>query len=77
MTCGCPSLPSGCQECFSNCESYFSPLNIQRNGCIFKVPGTCVYYSGANITEANINNGDSFDVVVSKLEAYINAKSSL
>ena len=74
--CECPSLPSHCEDCFANCQTYFNPLNIQRNGCIFKVPGTCVYYSGPNITEAGISTGDSLDTVVAKLEAYIDLKSA-
>lgn len=76
MGCECTSLPSGCQDCFSSCQSYFSPLNIQRNGCIFRVPGTCVYYTGSNIPEASILNGDSLDIIVAKIEAYITLKAS-
>jgi hypothetical protein len=74
MSCECPTLPSGCQDCFASCQSYFSPLNVARNGCIFTVPGTCVIYTGANITVANINNGDNFNTVVAKLEAYLATK---
>jgi hypothetical protein len=36
-------------------------------------PGTCVYYSGNAITGPNIQSGDNFNVVVSKLNTYINS----
>jgi hypothetical protein len=75
MSCECPTLPSGCQDCFASCQAYFEPLNVQRNGCIFKVPGSCVYYTGPDIPAAGILNGDSFDTVIAKLNAYIASKS--
>ena len=75
MSCECPSLPSGCEDCVQNCQAYFSTLNVQRNGCIFTVPGTCVIYTGADIDVANINTGDNFNTVIAKLEAYIATKS--
>ena len=74
MSCDCPSLPLSCQDCFDACEDYFSVLSVQRNGCIFKVPGTCAYYSGPNIPAAGILTGDNLDVVVQKLAAYIASK---
>lgn len=37
------------------------------------LPGTCVYYSGSNISGPDIYTGDTFNVVVNKLTTYISS----
>jgi hypothetical protein len=40
-------------------------------GCLMTLAGTCVYYSGSNLSGPGINTGDTFNVVINKLEQYI------
>ncbi len=54
------------------CLSTLTPASFAKNGCPFKLPGTCIYYTGPNIGPTFINNGDTFDTVVNKLYQYIN-----
>lgn len=41
-------------------------------GCVIKVPGECVYYSGSTITTPGINTGDTLNTLVTKIINYIN-----
>src|SRR5580692_6951441 len=61
-----------CQPCTSG-----SAVFLPNNNCLFKLPGTCVYYSGTSIAGTNINTGDIFNVVVTKLIAYISSQVAL
>lgn len=40
-------------------------------GCIVKLPGECVYYSGSNLTGPGVYTGDNLNIVVNKLNNYI------
>lgn len=37
-------------------------------GCKEHIQGECVHYSGPNIPEFGINNGDSFNTVIQKIQ---------
>lgn len=46
------------------------PCNSSTNqGCIIRLPGECVYYSGTHISGPDINTGDNFNIVVNKLSS--------
>jgi uncharacterized protein with FMN-binding domain len=45
-------------------------------GCILRLSGECVYYSGSNIAGPSINTGDVFNLVVNKLVTYIQGSGS-
>lgn len=54
------SVPgNSCRPCGS--------LPSNTNGCVIRLSGECVYYSGASIPSADINMGDNFNTVVTKL----------
>lgn len=46
---------------------YCSPL---LQGCLIRLAGECVYYSGSSISAPGINTGDNFNVVVNKIINY-------
>lgn len=48
---------------YSNCCS----PRTSTSGCVVRLPGECVYYSGASIVGPSINTGDDFNTVVNKL----------
>ncbi len=62
----------GC-ECLKSCQSSFTLKYIKANGCPFKIPGDCVYYSGPEIPDADIQPLDDFNTVVQKLKAWIDS----
>lgn len=39
------------------------------NGCIDVVKGTCLLYTGSNLTNTGINQNDDFNTVIAKLDA--------
>jgi hypothetical protein len=45
---------------------------VANSGCIVRVQGTCVFYSGSNITSANIYTGDTFNSTINNIYSYIN-----
>lgn len=53
----------------NSCKASTSYLN--NTGCIVKLPGECVSYTGASISGPGINTGDLLNTVVSKLATYI------
>lgn len=58
-----------CENCLQ--EKDFSTSNIATNGCPFRVPGDCIYYTGVFIPGINISNGDNFNLVVKKISQYL------
>lgn len=50
---------------------------VTNHGCSIKFAGTDVIYTGPAIPAAGISNGDNFDVVMQKVQAYILANNTL
>lgn len=46
-----------------------------NSGCILRLAGTCVYYTGASLPGPGITNGNLFDTVIVKIIDYIDAQS--
>ncbi len=63
------SVPgNSCRPCRGSSSS-----TSQTSGCLVRVPGECVYYTGTSINPPGINVGDTFNTVVVKLVGYINS----
>lgn len=41
--------------------------SVTTSGCVVRLPGECVYYSGSPIVGPGINTGDNINVVINKL----------
>lgn len=60
------SVPgNSCRPCRSTSNS---------SGCLTRLAGECVYYSGSNISGPNINQGDTLNTLTVKIINYINSQ---
>lgn len=69
MSCNCISTPCGCTE-----TALVSPVTTVCNNaepCEEITAFECVKYTGNNIYDIGINNGDRLDVVIKKLALYL------
>lgn len=69
MSCNCISTPCGCTE-----TALTSPVTTVCNNaepCEEITAFECVLYTGNNIYDIGINNGDRLDVVIKKLALYL------
>lgn len=59
-------------DCLSTFKTCFTKAYVKQYGCLFNIPGECVYYSGNAIAGINIEDQDTLNTVIIKLVAYIN-----
>lgn len=50
-------------------------INSTTSGCLTRLAGECVYYSGGSLSGPGINMGDNLNTVVNKLTTYIQSQT--
>lgn len=61
----------------NSCRTTKCCAPTSNTGCIVRVPGECVFYTGANIAGPNIFTGDTFNTVINNFNTYISTITSL
>jgi len=69
MSCNCISTPCGCTE--TALTSPVTTVCTNAEPCEEITAFECVLYTGNNIYDIGINNGDRLDVVIKKLALYL------